>query len=332
MTKSRPLFVAISDVHFNLNTLNTASRALITACHHAERLNVPLVVAGDLNDTKAVVRAEVMNQLISIFKYTGGKKFVLVGNHDLVNEKGEEHSLNFLEPYATIVDMPKVYPEIPEVFFVPYQSKPAVLERILSAPRTEKIFVMHQGFNGAFMGDYIQDKSSITTDLVKHVKVFSGHYHRHQNLGTVTYIGNPFSVSFGEANDGPKGFIVVNSDGSYEQVPLKLRKHVVYKVDVTNDNFLLPVNDTNEEDYIWVKVTGPRSKLANITKKEIANYIGHENFKLDKIPSDGVQQVKKVKMKDDEVLDSIIDETTDSPEYKASLKKLWRELYENSAS
>ena len=102
-----------------------------------------------------------------------------------MNEKASEHSLNFLEPYATIVDEPRVFMELPEVFFIPYQSNTEKLLRILDAPRTEKIYVMHQGFKGAFMGDYSVDKSSIDVSEVAHAKVFSGHYHRHQNLGTV---------------------------------------------------------------------------------------------------------------------------------------------------
>lgn len=332
MTKSRPLFVAISDVHFNLNTLYTASRALITAAQHAERLGVPLVIAGDLNDTKAIIRAEVANQLISILKYSACKKFILVGNHDLVNEKGQEHSLNFLAPYATIVDDPRVFPELPEVFFIPYQSDTDKLCRILNMPRTEKVYVMHQGFQGANMGDYAVDKTSISVDQVRHVKVFSGHYHRHQNIGTVTYIGNPFTVSFGESNDGNKGFLVVYADGSYEQIPLKLRKHVKIEMEIKDNSFLLPVNNITEEDFVWVKLTGPKSVLDSITKKDISNYFGHENFKLDKIAlGSDEHKISKAKMREEEVLDAIINSTPEGEIVKTYLKNLWREvMYENS--
>lgn len=332
MKTNKPLFVAISDVHFSMNNLHTASKALITACQHAERLKVPLVIAGDLNDTKAIIRAEVANQLISIMKYSTCRKFILVGNHDLVNEKASEHSLNFLAPYATIVDEPRVFMELPEVFFIPYQSNTEKLLRILDAPRTEKIYVMHQGFKGAFMGDYSVDKSSIDVSQVAHAKVFSGHYHRHQNLGTVTYIGNPYTVSFGEANDGPKGFLVVNTDGSYEQIPLKLRRHVKIEVEATESTLMVPVDNITEEDFVWLKLTGPKSVLDKITKKEVANYFGHENFKLDKIPLDGVSftTMTNAKLKDEKVLDLLIDTSPEGDVLRAYLKQLWREvMYEN---
>jgi len=331
MKTNKPLFVMISDVHFNMNTLHTASKALITACQHAEKLKVPLVIAGDLNDTKAIIRAEVANQLISIMKYSTCKKFVLVGNHDLVNEKSTEHSLNFLEPYATVIDVPRVYMDLPEVFFIPYQSNTEKLSMILKAPRTEQIYVMHQGFKGAFMGDYAIDKSSIDVSEVAHVKVFSGHYHKHQTLGTVTYVGNPYTVSFGEANDGPKGFLVVNTDGSYEQIPLKLRKHVKIEVEVQSNSMVVPVDDVTEEDYVWLKLSGPRSILDKVTKKEMANYFGHENFKLDKVPTDSVKSTTNMsKMKDEQVLDAIIDSTPEGDVLRAYLKQLWREvMYEN---
>jgi DNA repair exonuclease SbcCD nuclease subunit len=333
MTKNNPLFVMINDVHFSVQNLHTASRALITACQHAEKLKVPLVIAGDLNDTKAIIRAEVANQLISIMKYSTCTKYILVGNHDLVNEKSSEHSLNFLEPYATIVDSPKVHPGLPEVFMIPYQSDAEKLLLLLKAPRTEKIYVMHQGFKGAFMGDYSVDKTSIDVSAVEHVRVFSGHYHRHQTIGTVTYSGNPYTLTFGEANDGPKGFIVVNEDGSYEHVPLKLRRHIKLEIEVTGNSLMVPVHDATEEDYVWLKLTGAKSVLDKITKKEMSNYFGHENFKLDKIYLDSVESSKNMsKMKDEEVLDAIINSTPEGEAVKLYLKNLWREvMYENSS-
>jgi hypothetical protein len=56
---SKPVAVLISDVHFNLSTLELASSAMKMAQNRAVELNVPLVVAGDLTDHKAIIRGEV---------------------------------------------------------------------------------------------------------------------------------------------------------------------------------------------------------------------------------------------------------------------------------
>jgi len=328
-TTSSPLFVAISDVHFNLNFLDLAASALVTAINHANMLQVPLVVAGDLNDTKAIIRAEVANRLIEILKYADVQVFILVGNHDLVNEKGKEHSLNFLAPYATVIDSPRVHPQLPEVLFIPYQSDSEALKSIVHRPWSEKIFVMHQGFNGAFMGDYVQDKSSISVDEVAHVKVFSGHYHRHQNLGTVTYIGNPFTVSYGEANDGEKGFLVVNRDGSYEQIPLNLRKHKVISIDLGKTDLFDGKNfrGIRDNDLCWIKLYGPKSQLAQIKKEHIAKFIT-KNFKLEKYPNDNkeIARDELTAMGANQMLDYLIDRMGEDASYKEYVKQLWREV------
>lgn len=289
---SKPLFVAISDIHFNINTLELASKSLQAALYKAEKLNIPLVIAGDLNDTKAIIRAEVANAIIRILKPAKVKVYILEGNHDKVNEKGSEHGLNYLRPYATIVDAPGSYPMRMSkeghyshwITMVPYMSDSSKFA--LDAWAIKGIYVMHQGFRGAFMGDYIQDKTSMSVDIVKDHTVISGHYHRHQTLATVTYIGSPYTVTFGEANDGPKGFLVVNEDGTFERQILELRKHIVVSRKINSD-LEAPVENYQPGDIVKVKLTGPRGLLKLVDKQKLGlKLIGHSNFKLELIPED----------------------------------------------
>lgn len=285
---SKPLFVAISDIHFNINTLELASKSLQAALHKAEELNIPLIIAGDLNDTKAIIRAEVANAIIRILKPAKIKVYILEGNHDKVNEKGREHGLNYLAPYAYILDMPHIlglngHP----VFVIPYQSDSEAIIGTLNAHQlVPKIIIMHQGFRGAFMGDYIQDKSSISIEVFKKHTVISGHYHRHQTLGTVTYIGSPYTITFGEANDGPKGFLIINTDGTFERQILELRKHIVVNRRINRD-LEIPIDNYQHGDLVKVRITGPRGLLKLVNKQKLGlKLIGHGNFKLELIVED----------------------------------------------
>jgi hypothetical protein len=187
------------------------------------------------------------------------------------------------------------------------------------------------------MGEYLVDKTSIESEALADFRVISGHYHRTQDIkcgrprknavGLFTYIGTPYSITFAEANDGPKGIQLLLTNGLLEQVPLGLRKHV--SVERTYKDVMDPIEGLEAHDLLWLKVHGPASELDQLSKKEIGRaLIGHENFKLDKIYSEATKQsiVEVAKLPDDKVLDTLIDDSEETAKQKTYLKSLWREV------
>lgn len=332
--KTKPLFVAISDVHYSLSTLELADKAFRAAIDKADELGVPLIDLGDITNDKAIIRGEVMNCLIDTMKYArrkGVEVFCIIGNHSLLNEKGKEHGLQFLAPYVHIIDYTTHLPEL-GVYCIPYQNNwEHFVDAVSYAPKGALILA-HQGFNGAAMGDYIVDKTSLDPGVVKDYKVISGHYHRHQTIGTVTYVGNPYTLSFGESTDGPKGFLVVNDDGTHTQIELDYRRHIIANLDsaaivgaLSDGRPLIP--DLMADDLLWVKLKGPSLFLDQVKKSDLGRNIGHMNFKLDKIPTDEVRLDKTKECRTDEqVMDALIDSGGDTADQKLQLKNLWREL------
>lgn len=320
---TKPLAVVISDIHFSLGNLQLASASLRGAKDKAEALDVPLIIAGDLNDTKAIIRAEVANEIISILSDSKVKIFILEGNHDKINEKGIGHGLNYLAPYATIIDKPThLVPD--SLYLLPYFTDIEQLEEeIRTIPKGSQL-IMHQGFKGAWMGDYIQDKSSLDPEVVKDHFVISGHYHKHQTVATVTYIGSPYTISYGEANDGDKGFLVLNTDGTFTKVILELRKHII--VTRTVENVYDTVPNYKEGDKLWLKVSGPRSELKKIDKSKIP----YQNFKLDLIADKEqvLEQSEANPTTDGQLLDKLIDNLNDTNKHKEFLKNVWRQCYD----
>jgi hypothetical protein len=79
--------------------------------------------------------------------------------------------------------------------------------------------------------------------------------------------GNPYTISFGEANDSEKGFLVVNDNGSFINIPTNLRKHIVKDItlDYIEDDIILNINNTN--DLIWLKINAP-SACQDLTSSE----------------------------------------------------------------
>lgn len=327
---TKPSVVLISDTHYSLSTLSLADKAFRIAIDKASELGIPLIEAGDLTNDKAIIRAEVANALINTLQYAkskGVKVILIVGNHSLINEKGEENALEFLRPYAVVVDTPQYEWDL-NLTLIPYQSDPEKLKAILLAASPGRPIIMHQGFMGAAMGDYVVDKTSIDPSLVKDFKVFSGHYHRHQTLGTVTYIGNPYTLSFGEANDGPKGFLVLNDDGTYTREILPLRKHVIAEYTVSDLQACIDKqewqNTDSSQDLLWLKVTGAQSTLDNLDKGKLRRFLPEGlSFKLDLIPTDQPHYNKPTShMTDRQVLDSVIDSYQETAERRQYLKEL----------
>lgn len=325
----KPRAVLISDIHFTPSTLELATKALIQAQDKATELQVPLLICGDTLDGKAVIRGECANRLIDLL---GARQdphtILLVGNHDLINEKSKEHSLNFLKPYCGVIEEPVEYLGM---HFIPYQSDSEMLKVHLDTIPTGSTIIAHQGLQTAFMGHYVQDKTSISPEAFKRFRTISGHYHRHQEIkcgetGLFTYIGTPYTTTFAEAHDGPKGFQILFEDGHLELVPTNLRKHII--IEKTIEDLYSGLPDLTPEDIIWLKIAGRRSELEKLKKSEIGLLLlGHSSFKLDLIYTDIPElEVEIEQLTDDVILDILIDSLDESEGQKTYLKNLWRGL------
>lgn len=334
---SRPVAVIISDVHYSLQTLELADAALRQALKLSRELSIPLIVSGDLHDSKANMRAEVVNRMIETFKTKDRLVIILRGNHDQINEKSQEHALNFLTPYVTrIISDPM---RLDDQYFIPYQHDIKKMRQILSQIPSGSQIIMHQGIEGSNSGEYYMDKSALSFEDVKDFRVISGHYHARQDIktghprkgavGLFSYVGNPYTLNFGEANDPEKGFQILMDDGTLEFIPTNLRKHIIYEWDLTKEASPLIYN---KEDLLWMKISGPREWVEKITKKDIAIKLNLEiPFKLDLIPlkTDFIVE-KKSNITQGELLDQMIDSMKDtSDEKKLRLKELWKSSVSN---
>lgn len=341
----RPIAALISDVHYSLGTLNEADSALRAAAAYASIAKVPLIIAGDLHDTKANLRGECANKLVktlSDIKESGVKTYILIGNHDLLNEKSAHHSLNFLRPYVEqVIDVPNEIKGLAHL--IPYQADPLKFEAILSSIPKNSLIICHQGVTGADMGDYVLDKSAIPKEILADYRVISGHYHKTQDIkcgrlragavGLMSYIGSPYTVTYAEAKDGSKGFQILSEDGLLTQVPLNLRKHIIAELEIVSGVIkeLQPglAATYTPGDLLWIKAKGTHLDLDALKKADLTKALNVPtlSFKLDKVPMDiRTSQEPLTTKSNPELMDSIIDASGESDTKKAELKKLWREL------
>jgi hypothetical protein len=340
----KPVAILISDIHYNLQTLKLADAAMRMAIHKANSLGVPLIVAGDLHDTKANLRGECVNAMVKTFNRCETSTHIIIGNHDKLNEKSDHnmHSLHFLRfARNLVVDKPFLFVTKTKILYLlPYYHDADELRSELKIIPKGSTIIMHQGLQGSNMGDYFQDKSALNHEDVADFRVISGHYHQRQDIktgrpqkggvGMFSYIGNPYTTSYGEANDPLKGFQVLMDDGSLEFIPTNLRKHRVVKCgwDKRHNLFWGPVFKLNETDLNWIKIEGTHEQLATMSRAKVAEMFGINTFKLDLIPlSTKSDQIITKIVSNWALYDALIDNLTNtSDERKLRLKELYKQL------
>jgi len=331
---NKTLAVLTADVHYNINTLKVADAAMNLAIEKANELQVPLIVAGDLHDSKAHMRGECVAAMLKTFSKCVITPIILVGNHCKIHEKSETHSLEFLRHIATIVDKP-VKNLIPYWCFMPYQHDTKVIKDYLETVKCKNV-IMHQGIAGSYSGEYIQDRTALKQEDLAGFRVISGHYHRRQtiklpNNGTFDYVGNPYTLTFSETNDPDKGFQILYDDGSLEFIPTYLRRHKV--IEVTEKNLgTFGISHQTTSDLYWIKAKGSREWLSTLSKDTIEKELGicGWSFKLDLIPTETNSTLSEENVNNSshpELLDNLIDSMTNlEQDQKTRLKTIWKDL------
>jgi len=228
------LFTFIGDPHITPKSLDKGEVLFNTV----ENLGRHCVWLGDLLDTKEVIRGKCLNAFYDYFSRSKLQHIIIVGNHDWFNLECKDHSLKALAalPNVTIIDTVRSHPTLPFVFF-PYIHDKAKLKEELNAIENpqDKIIVGHFEVSGFDFGNgHLCEDGIITHDDFKQFKrVISGHFHKLQQTGNFTYLGTPFSHSFGEANQDKVLGTYCLSDDTLTLTPTSFPRHLSIKIDLS---------------------------------------------------------------------------------------------------
>lgn len=173
-----------------------------------EDLGKPVIHLGDLFHTKEKVSSKIFNHVYSLLKNSKLDHIILVGNHDWHSLECEGHSLEVLKdlPNVMVVDKPtRIRLEDPNLeqstsaLFVPYIHDLNKFKAALSGGAD--VLFMHQGVTGFDYGNgYIAKDELDQKSLARFKQVYSGHFHKYQRKGNLTFLGTPYSNDFGESN------------------------------------------------------------------------------------------------------------------------------------
>lgn len=265
-----------------------------------------IVVLGDLLHYHEKIFTPCLNKahkfLLSLSQKA--KTFVLVGNHDMINNQqflSENHWMNPIKTLSenlTIVDKVVIYENF---IFTPYvfpgRFKEA-LETVEYNYRSANIIFAHQEFKGCKMGAIVSESGDEWDQTLP--LVISGHVHQNQWIGdNIFYTGSALQHAFGESERNIIATIVFNNreDIKIEEVDLNLPRKKIISTDIDKIGKLKL--DSKTQDKIKISIRG--------TVEEFKSFKTSLEYK--KMVKDGIKIVFKQKTYDNE---KVLDENFDN--------------------
>ena len=268
-------FTIIGDPHITHKSLDKGLQLF----QEVEKRGLPTIWLGDFLDTKEVIRGKCLNLLHEQFSRSKLQHIILIGNHDWFNLECSDHSLKSLSslPNVTIIDSVRVHPKLPFVFFPYIHDKAKLKELLLEYSGKGLIAFGHFEVSGFDFGNGHLCEDGIVThkDFYGFKRVISGHFHKLQQTGNFTYLGTPFSHSFGEANqDKVIGTYHLDSD-SLDLTPTDFPRHISVKIDMSKKNAekrLQEFIDGNDNNLIRIQLHGTPEEVAKLDKSKFPGF------------------------------------------------------------
>lgn len=211
-----------ADIHFGLpKKLNDILWSVKTIREYAAKNNIEIVIiCGDIFHDRVNYNIEVLNAAYTFFDETrkmGQEWIAFPGNHDMPMRNGWEiNTLKPLKQVMTVINDIKLIKILGHRFwvvpFIHYESVyMQILENIEKQYETGDVLLTHVGVNNATLNECFLIKHWSVVDFTnsKFDRVFTGHFHCHQSVGSkanVQYPGSPIPFRFDEGMV-PHGFI-----------------------------------------------------------------------------------------------------------------------------
>lgn len=266
----------IGDCHIKINRFDLGLRFLNWLNQLIEEQKPDLVVnLGDFFDTHSVVRSEVMTEFMvhvdKVLKLNIPYVYLL-GNHDFY--KPSDYKYHAVKHLVNKIPNLYVVDQTVDLFgmtFVPYQYDGANFPK-----KTLPVVVAHQTFIGADYGPIRTTEGVDASSISGCDIIISGHIHTKSVLGSVVYVGSPFSQSASDV-DQIKGITIFDSDTyaqKFIETPLPMWRRLFGAVSEPASIGLISEDIkqriSGSKDHWVIELEGP--------KAEIVGYLGSKEY------------------------------------------------------
>lgn len=269
-------FLCIGDPHYtkkNIQFVEELEKKTIETIKKSEPDFV--VIMGDTLDGHGNIKCDLQIRAFEFFKKivnTGTPLFVLIGNHDYINNKQyltKYHCFNLIRDRKDmyIIDEPKSFKiKGKRIVMLPYVPNKKMRKALLNLKSNfldgdTAIVFCHQEIKGC------RTETFVSTEGDKWGKdlpfLISGHIHKHQIIDNIFYTGTPYQTNMGE--DNVKGIYMFgvntieklknyktlkhnNISYNYEKIKLDIKTKKTLEVELDQlDQYEIPENN----DYIF---------------------------------------------------------------------------------
>jgi DNA repair exonuclease SbcCD nuclease subunit len=214
-----------TDIHFGLKTgsriHNQDCEEFVTwFCETAKAQGCETAIfLGDWHHNRSTTDVSTMNYTVSNLERLNNefeKVYFILGNHDLFyKDKREINSIEFMRLFPNVVPIKEPFTE-GDVTFLPW----LVGEEWKQVPKIKSRYVFgHFELPLFYMNAMVQmpDHGTLQGDhFINQEYVFSGHFHKRQSKGNITYIGNAFPHNYADAGDDERGMMTLEWSGKPE--------------------------------------------------------------------------------------------------------------------
>lgn len=177
------------------------------------------IFLGDWHHNRASTDVSTMNYTVSNLERLSAnfeRVYFILGNHDLFyKDKREINSVEFMRLFPNVVPIKDPF-TVGNVTILPWlvgdewKDVPKIKSRYVFGHFELPLFYMNAMVQ---MPDHGQLQS---THFVNQEYVFSGHFHKRQSKGNITYIGNAFPHNYADAGDDDRGMMLLEWGGKPE--------------------------------------------------------------------------------------------------------------------
>lgn len=244
------------------------------------------VILGDLYDTHAVLRQEVIDfyqkNIYKLVGYSGRLPIVLVGNHDLVGPVSNNMNAVSLTLGTRAIVVDSLYRDS-NVLYLSFIPSKAEFIDICNKNSDLKTVICHQTFDGAQYENGFFAPDGIDLNSIPQKLVISGHVHKRSIIGNkIKYVGTPRALNANDCNED-KGLEIWDTDTGdflFYSTNHLVKKYI--KIDLKESQkgnlaeivtTMLTLHGFNENDDIRVTISGTE-EFYNSSLEELKEFKG----------------------------------------------------------